>query len=311
MTRRSGLGKGLSSLIPMEGTTADGDDATLVELSTASIVPNPHQPRRVFDEDALVELAASIAEMGVLQPILVRPLAEDRYELIAGERRWRATQRAGLATIPAIVRTTSDMSSIEQALVENLHRTDLTPLEEAAAFQQLLEDFELTHEQLATRVGKSRSVITNTIRLLGLPPGVQSLVADGQLSAGHARALLGTPDRSRQEELARHAVAEGWSVRTLERAVRGDTSDADGTDEPSGDDPTERDGRPGGTIDGAGLTPSTRLRPPGLLELEELLAEHLATRVNVQLGARRGRVAIDFADLEDLERIYRLMTGAG
>ena len=173
-----------------------------------------------FDEESLLELSASIAEMGVLQPILVRPLDDGTYELIAGERRWRAAQRAGLATVPAIVRTTDDLSSIEQALVENLHRQDLTPLEEAAAYQQLIEDFHLTHEQLSARVGKSRSAITNTLRLLGLPPGVQHLLADGQLSAGHARALLGTPDRALQEQLAREAVAEGWSVRTVEEAVR-------------------------------------------------------------------------------------------
>ncbi|WP_420452054.1 ParB/RepB/Spo0J family partition protein [Ilumatobacter sp.] len=305
MTRRSGLGKGLSSLIPMEGASNDGEAAALVEIPTAAISPNPHQPRRQFDEDGLVELAASIAEMGVLQPVLVRPSGDDTYELIAGERRWRATQRAGLATIPAIVRMTSDMSSIEQALVENLHRRDLTALEEAAAFQQLLEDFGLTHDELAGRVGKSRSVITNTIRLLGLPPGVQSLVAEGQLSAGHARALLGTPDRSRQEELARTAVTEGWSVRMVERAVRDEPDEAPNPEPADGRD---EDRGPSPSIDGAGLTPATKLRPPGLLELEQLLAEHLATRVNVQLGAKRGRVTIDFADLEDLERIYRQMT---
>jgi len=301
MARRSGLGKGLSSLIPMEGGLG-GDAGELVEIPTASVEPNPHQPRQHFDEESLVELAASIAEMGVLQPILVRPIDDDRYELIAGERRWRATQRAGLASVPAIVRTTSDMSSIEQALVENLHREDLTALEEAAAYQQLLEDFELTHDELAGRVGKSRSAITNAIRLLGLPPAVQALLADGQLSAGHARALLGTPDRTRQEELAAAVVAEGWSVRMVEQAVRGDTPD----DPIAEDDAVEE--RPTGTIDGAGLTPATKLRPPGLLELEELLADHLDTRVNVQLGAKRGKVTIDFADLEDLERIYRQMT---
>ncbi|MEM9747982.1 MAG: ParB/RepB/Spo0J family partition protein [Actinomycetota bacterium] len=308
MSRRSGLGKGLSSLIPQDAATSEGGDAVLVEITTASIVPNPHQPRAHFDEDALVELAASIAEMGVLQPILVRPLGDDRYELVAGERRWRASQRAGLATIPAIVRTTSDTSSIEQALVENLHREDLTPLEEAAAYQQLLEDFELTHEQLSGRIGKSRSAITNTIRLLGLPPAVQSLVADGQLSAGHARALLGTPDRRRQEELATQAVDDGWSVRQVERAVRGgddDTSQAD----TSGGLPDDSSTSAEDPIDGAGLTPATKLRPPGLLELEQLLADHLDTRVAVTLGSRRGRIAIDFADLEDLERIYRAMTG--
>jgi ParB family chromosome partitioning protein len=286
----------------MEGGPG-GDTGELVEIPTSSVTPNPNQPRQHFDEESLVELAASIAEMGVLQPILVRPLGDEQYELIAGERRWRATQRAGLAAIPAIVRTTSDTSSIEQALVENLHRQDLTALEEAAAYQQLLEDFELTQDDLARRVGKSRSAISNAIRLLGLPPAVQALLADGQLSAGHARALLGTPDRTRQEALAAEAVAEGWSVRMVEHAVRGD-GEADGAMTVA---PTE-DARPGATIDGAGLTPATKLRPPGLLELEELLAEYLDTRVNVQLGAKRGKVTVDFADLEDLERIYRRMT---
>ena len=154
--------------------------------------------------------------MGVLQPILIRPLDESTYELIAGERRWRAAQRAGLTTIPAVIRTTDDVSSVEQALVENLHRQDLTALEESAAYQQLIDDFGLTHDQVSSRVGKSRSAITNSLRLLGLPPAVQRLLADGQLSAGHARALLGTPDRSRQESLAREAVAGGWSVRMVE-----------------------------------------------------------------------------------------------
>ncbi len=310
MARRSGLGKGLSSLIPQEA--AEGGDAAaaqLLEITTASVVPNPNQPRERFDEEALVELAASIAEMGVLQPILVRPLEDDRYELIAGERRWRATQRAGLATIPAIVRMTTDLASVEQALVENLHRQDLSPLEEAAAYQQLLEDFELTHEQLSERVGRSRSAITNTIRLLGLPPSVQALLADGAITAGHARALLGTPDRSRQELLARQAADEGWSVRAVEEAVRDDRPETDVDDGGGGGaSSTETESR-GEQLDGAGLTPATTLRPPGLLELEELLAEHLQTRVSVRLGASRGKVTIDFADLEDLERIYRQMTG--
>lgn len=304
MARRSGLGKGLSSLIPTDGQMADGEAAELLDIPTAAVEPNPHQPRQHFDEEALVELAASIAEMGVLQPILVRPLGDDRYELVAGERRWRATQRAGLATIPAIVRSTSDLSSVEQALVENLHRKDLTALEEAAAYQQLLEDFGLTHDELAGRVGKSRSAITNAIRLLSLPPSVQVFLADGALSAGHARALLGTPDRSKQEELAAEAALSGWSVRMVEQAVRGDGPAADDV----ADEPESNPESSGATIDGAGLTPATKLRPPGLLELEELLAEYLSTRVNVQLGAKRGKVTIDFADLEDLERIYRQMT---
>jgi len=301
-TRRSGLGKGLSSLIPATGVESGaGDDAVLIEIPVQDVSPNPNQPRMHFDEETLVELAASIAEMGVLQPILVRPVDEGAFQLIAGERRWRAAQRAGRTTIPAIVRTTDDVTSVEQALVENLHRADLTALEEAAAYQQLIEDFELTHDQVAERVGKSRSAVTNSIRLLGLPPTVQHLLADGQLSAGHARALLGTPDRARQEELARRAVDEGWSVRAVEQAVRGDEAGEGEAEQPATDD------TPGASIDGAGLTPVTKLRPPGLLELEELLAAHLDTRVAVNMGAKRGRVTIDFADLEDLERIFRRM----
>jgi ParB family chromosome partitioning protein len=304
MTRRSGLGRGLGSLIPpLDGgaTVADGDAPSLVEIPIADVVPNPHQPRVHFDEETLAELAASIAQLGVLQPVLVRRAGE-RYQLIAGERRWRAARRAGLTTVPAIVRTSDDVRAVEQALVENLHRQDLTPLEEAAAFQQLIEDFELTHDDVAQRVGKSRSTVTNTLRLLGLPPAVQHLLADGKLSAGHARALLGTPDRALQERLARQAAAEGWSVRTVEEWVR------HGGAPPQ---PAPESGRPKpeAVIDGAGLSDATRLRPPGLLELEQLLADLLDTRVGVQMGARRGRVTIEFADLEDLERIYRRISG--
>jgi ParB family chromosome partitioning protein len=306
MARSSGLGKGLSSIIPSADLSeADATKgAVLSDIPVSSVSPNPHQPRVHFDEESLTELAASIAEMGVLQPILVRPLADGAFELIAGERRWRATQRAGLTTIPAVIRLTDDVSSVEQALVENLHRQDLTALEEAAAYQQLLDEFGLTHDQVATRVGKSRSAITNSLRLLGLPPAVQHLLADGQLSAGHARALLGTPDRSRQEQLGREAAAGGWSVRMVEDAVRAET-----TSEPSVIVEDTGEEQPTAAIDGAGLTPSTRLRPPGLLELEHLLAEHLDTRVSVQMTAKKGRVSIEFADLEDLERIYRAMTG--
>jgi ParB family chromosome partitioning protein len=308
MARRSGLGKGLSSLIPPTvdgGAGVPADGPVLVEVAVADIVPNPHQPRVHFDEASLSELAASIAHIGLLQPVLVRPRSDGGgFELIAGERRWRAAGRAGLATIPAIVRTSDDLTSVEQALVENLHRQDLTALEEAAAYQQLVEDFELTHEQISERVGKSRSTVTNTLRLLGLPPAVQHLLADGKLSPGHARALLGTPDRALQEALALRAVEDGWTVRTMEDAVRNGGA-------PTGDvaPPGPPDGRPTPSpIDGAGLTPATRLRPPGLLELEELLAGHLDTRVGVQMGARRGKVTIEFADLEDLERIYRRIT---
>jgi ParB family chromosome partitioning protein len=263
------------------------------------VEPNRLQPRKHFDEESLASLTASVRELGVLQPILVRAADDGRYELIAGERRWRAAKRAGMVSIPAIVRTTSDTHSLEQALVENLHRQDLNPLEEAAAYQQLIEDFELTHDEVATRMGKSRAAITNTLRLFQLPPSVQRMVADGQLAAGHARALLGTPDRSFQETLARRAVAESLSVRAVEDEVRArvqTSSDAEG-----------------GAAGDAGADPAAppkRLRPPGFRELEELLAELLDTRVSVDMGRSKGRVVIEFADLEDLERIYRRITEA-
>jgi ParB family chromosome partitioning protein len=302
VARLSGLGKGLGALIPADATAVvTGDQPRLIEVAVGSIVPNPHQPRVHFDEESIAELSASIREIGVLQPILVRATGDDTYELIAGERRWRAARRAGLAVVPAIVQTTDDRGSVERALVENLHRQDLTPLEEAAAYQQLIEDFRLTHEQISSRVGKSRSAISNTLRLLSLPAAIQALLADGRLSAGHAKALLGTPDRAFQEQLARRAAAEGWSVRALEEAVRDRGGAQPGPPTPS---PV-----PSGNVpDGAGLTGATRLRPPGLLELEELLAEYLSTRVSVSMGASRGKVVVEFADLEDLERIYHQMT---
>lgn len=302
MTRRSGLGKGLSSLIPASQAVDSGGPIVLADVSIDDVVPNPHQPRVHFDEDSMAELATSIGQLGVLQPILVRPV-DGTYQLIAGERRWRAARRAGLTTVPAVIRSSDDVSAVEAALVENLHRDDLTPLEEAAAYQQLIEDFELTHDDVARRVGKSRSAITNTLRLLGLPPAVQHLLADGKLSAGHARALLATPDRSLQERLARQASAEGWSVRTVEEAVR-----LGGLPPEPGE---RRPREPARVPDGAGLGGATRLRPPGLLELEQLLADALDTRVGVQMGAKRGKVTIEFADLEDLERIYRRIAGEG
>jgi len=293
--RRSGLGKGLAALIPSE--TAGDTSATLQELSVTAIEPNPNQPRIHFDEESLADLSASIRELGVLQPVLVREAEDGRYRLIAGERRWRAARRAGLDTIPAIVRDTDDLGSIEQALVENLHRQDLTALEEAAAYQQLIEDFNLTHDVVATRVGKSRAAVTNTLRLLQLPPTIQHLLADGRLTAGHARALLGTPDRGFQEALARQAVAEHLSVRNVEDAVRAHASGADKVE----GDPVAK---------GAPTAPRQPLRPPGLLELEELLSDYLDTRVSVTMGTGRGKLVVEFATLEDLERIYRLVTEA-
>jgi ParB family transcriptional regulator, chromosome partitioning protein len=306
MARLGGLGKGLGALIPPGEAGADGhgDAPRLDDLPLDSITPNPHQPRAYFDEESLSELAASIREIGVLQPILVRP-SENGFELLAGERRWRAARRAGLDVIPAIIKQTDDLGSIERALIENLHRQDLTPLEEAAAYQQLIEDFHLTHDHVASRVGKSRSAITNTLRLMSLPPSIQHLLADGRLSAGHAKALLGTPDRAFQEQLARRAASEAWSVRAVEEAVR---------DRSNGLSPVldEGDGAEPPTSSSGGRTAPrapSRLRAPGLLELEELLAARLSTNVTVSLGAKRGKLVIDFADLEDLERLYHLMSG--
>jgi ParB family chromosome partitioning protein len=291
VARRSGLGKGLGALIPTEVRSERGSQ--LIEVPVASIRPNPNQPRHAFDEEALAGLAASVAELGVLQPVLVRETGQGVFELVAGERRWRAAKRAGLQTVPAIVREVGDGEAVEHALVENLHRQDLNPLEEAAAYQQLIEDFGLTHDQLSTRVGKSRAAITNTLRLFQLPPSVQRLVADGDLTAGHARALLGTPDRAFQEALARRAVAEQLSVRVVEEAVR-DRNDLGGVTAAA----TDMTGKGG------------RLRPPGVVELEGMLSDHLSTRVSVAIGPKRGKVVIEFADLEDLERIYRTMTDA-
>jgi len=219
---RRGLGKGLGALIPGDLSTDrnDGTNGGVREVPITQVEPNQFQPRSHFDEEALTGLTASIRELGVLQPILVRRLANDRYELIAGERRWRAAKRAGLQLMPVIVREVTDTLSLQQALVENLHRDDLNPLEEAAAYQQLVEEFGLTQEEVAQRVGKSRSAVANLLRLFQLPPQVQKLVAEGKLSAGHAKVLLSTPDRVFQEALARRIAAEGLTVRDTEEAVR-------------------------------------------------------------------------------------------
>jgi ParB family chromosome partitioning protein len=283
VARPGGLGKGLGALIPTAGGVAPATG--LEEIPVTEIRPNRYQPRDRFDEEALGALADSIREVGVLQPVLVRR-AGDGYELIAGERRWRAARRVGLQTIPALVRTADDLGSLQQAVVENVQREALNPLEEAAAYQQLIEDFGLTHDEVAARVGRSRATVTNTIRLLQLPPSIQRFVQDGTLRMGHARALLGTPDRALQESIAQRAVREDWSVRAVEEAVRE------------------------GAIATAARTRHTqpRTRPPGLLELEELLGEYLDTRVKVTMGPKLGRVTIDFATLEDLERIYRVIT---
>jgi len=307
VARRSGLGKGLGALIP--GDTSEAADGVLREVPIGSITPNSFQPRDHFDEEQIASLAASIRELGVLQPILVRPVGDegDSFELIAGERRWRAARRAGLATIPVLIRIdTSDQSSLEQALVENLHRADLNALEEAAAYQQLIDEFELTHDDVATRVGKSRVAVTNTLRLLQLPAGVQRAIADGELTAGHGRALLGTPDRALQESLAATVVTRGLSVRATEELVRSggaveeeETTDEEATTATTGTRPPE-----------PRRTAPRPLPPAGIVELEDLLSSHLETRVKVDLSAKRGRLMVEFATLEDLERIYRQMLGS-
>ena len=294
-TRRSGLGKGLSSLIPAD---VEGETGAFREVDITLVRPNRYQPRDHFDEETLTSLAASISEVGVIQPIIVRE-ADDGYELIAGERRWRAAKRAGLPAIPAIVRTADDVSALESAVVENLHRQDLNALEEAAAYQQLMEDFGMTQVQVASRVGRSRSAVANTIRLLQLPGSVQRLVIEGQLSAGHARALLATPDRSEQERLAQRVVAEGLTVRELEALVRDEDVD-EAVEEGSGQADETSPARSSSAVPDAGI-----------LELEELLAARLETRVKVQLGKGPGKLVVQFADLDDLERIYRVITPPG
>ncbi|SEF14829.1 ParB/RepB/Spo0J family partition protein [Jiangella alba] len=257
------------------------DGATFAEIPVDAIVPNLRQPRQVFDEDALAELVSSIQEVGLLQPIVVRQMESGRYELVMGERRWRATKEAGFPTIPAIVRTTRDDDMLRDALLENLHRSQLNPLEEAAAYQQLLDDFGCTHDELAVRIKRSRPQISNTLRLLKLPPLVQRRVAAGILSAGHARALLGLGDGAAQERLAQRIVAEGLSVRSVEEIVSLDDAE----------------------------TPKTRARrasrpvAPRLGDIAAALSERLDTRVKVDLGRSKGKVTIEFASIDDLERI--------
>jgi ParB family chromosome partitioning protein len=302
MNKRSGLGRGLGALIPTGGALDVAAGSSLTELPTAAIVPNRFQPREHFDEEALTALTASIREMGILQPILVRPAVDDQYEIIAGERRWRAAKRAGLQHVPCIVRDVEDTAALEHALVENLHRQDLNPLEEAAAYQQLMEDFGLTQELVSQRVGRSRSAVANTLRLFQLPPSIQRMIGDGRLSAGHARALLATPDRDLQEELADEILNRGLSVRETEQLVRERLAPpAEPEAEP------EPDPQP---VAPAARTPPA-LREPAVLELEELLSVRLNTRVSVSLSGKRGRVVVEFADLDDLERIYRVITPPG
>jgi ParB family chromosome partitioning protein len=262
--------------------------AHYAEIPVTSIAPNPRQPRRTFDEEALEELADSIREVGLLQPVVVRAVGGGNYELIMGERRWRASQRAGLVEIAAIVRDTPDTDLLRDALIENLHRQQLDPLEEAAAYQQLLDDFGATHEQLAQRIGRSRPHISNTLRLLNLPPAVQKRVAAGVLSAGHARALLSLNDPAAQDRLAHRIVAEGLSVRAVEEIVSVG-ADADKTKAK--------------TPRGGSKAPVA----PGLNHLADRLSDIFETRVKVELGRHKGKIVVEFGSLDDLERIVNAM----
>jgi ParB family chromosome partitioning protein len=288
---RRGLGRGLEALLPSSPAEAEESGLTPIsgahfsEIAITKISPNPRQPRTNFDPDELSELVHSIREVGLLQPIVVRPVGEDRFELIMGERRLRATKVAGLDVIPAVVRETADEDMLRDALLENLHRSQLNPLEEAAAYQQLLDDFGCTHEELAERIGRSRPQISNTLRLLRLTPAVQRRVAAGVLSAGHARALVSVTNAEIQDRLAQRVVAEGLSVRALEEIV---------TVSPDGERRTPR--RPGG-----------RIHSPKLADLARRLSDRFDTRVRVDLGRSKGKVTIEFATVEDLERIVDLM----
>jgi ParB family chromosome partitioning protein len=301
MARKPGLGKGLGALIP-EGQEVV-DDVQVVaplgplrHLPVSSISPNQFQPRKAFNDESLQSLASSVRELGVLQPIIVRPLEGDpnRFELIAGERRWRAAGIAGLETVPVLVQdSVNDRLSLEQAVVENLHRVDLHPLEEASAYQQLIDDFDLTHEQVAQRVGKSRANITNTLRLLQLGETAQTALAQSQISAGHARCLLAISDPDAQATMVARVIKNELSVRATEEAVKVFL-------EPRPiDTPTTT------VPDISGKRPSLRPVPDAsVAELEQLLEDYLNTRVHVDLKGRNGRIIIDFADLDDLERIY-------
>lgn len=319
-SKRGGLGRGLGALIPtgppeqspgkspaqsiasgpvvtnIEGVPATTElnnplnavpGAHFREVPLASITPNPKQPRSVFDEEALDELKASISEVGVLQPIVVRALADSGYELVMGERRFRACQALGLESVPAIVRDTHDGAMLRDALLENIHRSNLNPLEEAAAYQQLLAEFEVTHEELSVRIGRSRPQITNTIRLLNLPPVVQRRVAAGVLSAGHARALLTIEDPDRQEALAHRIVAEGLSVRATEELAALDGSRSAGSPRKAARGP--------------------KMYTPGLDELADKLSDTFDTRVKVDIGKRKGKIVIEFATVDDLERIAKMI----
>ncbi len=295
-SRQGGLGKGLGSLIPTEAKATEGP---LRDIPVGDIVPNTFQPRRTFGEEDLVALTSSVRELGVLQPILVRARAEGGFELIAGERRWRAATRAGLDRIPAIVREVDDETSLAHAIVENVQRAELNAVEEAAAFKQLIDEFSLTQEEVATRVGRSRPAVANALRLLTLPDRLQRLIIEGRISAGHGRVLV-TANPGDQGDLADRVVTEQLSVRALEALVRGDSASATDTDEinaPPAADSTSTQSSLGST------------KPPALLELEELLEDRFDTKVAISLASGKGRLSIAFADIDDLERIYGLMVG--
>ena len=289
-TPRRGLGRGLEALIPASPAQAQSTGmkvvpgAQFVEIELSKIVPNARQPRSVFAEEELNELVTSIKEVGLLQPIVVRPTSGGKYELVMGERRFRASKIAGEKTIAAIVRETSDEDMLRDALLENLHRAQLNPLEEASAYQQLLDDFGITQEQLADRIGRSRPQISNTLRLLKLSPAVQRKVAAGVISAGHARALVSVTDPKVQESLATRVVAEGISVRALEEIVALDPKA-----------PSDRPKK------------AKRISAPKVTDLADTLSDHFDTTVKINLGQRKGKISIEFASLDDLERIVKLM----
>lgn len=284
MVKRGGLGTNLDSLIPTSLTVAGREVAEQNEVSIESISPNPRQPRTIFDEEALHELVASIKEIGILQPPVVRQKSPGNYELVMGERRFRAAKLAGLKTIPVIIRQTPDNELLREALIENIHRSQLNPLEEGAAYAQLLNDFNCTHEELAAKLGRSRPLISNTLRLLNLPPSVQKKVASGVLSSGHARALLGLTDQGEIERLAHRIVAEGLSVRATEEAVA-----------------TQQPGKKSGSK-------KSKSGPSGeALAASEILSDYLDTRVTVESGKGKGKIIIEFSGREDLQRIVDLI----
>lgn len=282
--KRGGLGRGLSALIP-----GAAEESGMLEVPIAAVSPNARQPRTEFAEETLAALARSIREVGVLQPVVVRR-RDGGYELVAGERRLRAAKLAGLATIPAIIRETDDTDALREALIENIHREDLSPLELAAAFQELLEELGATQDVVADRLGCSRSHVANTIRLLSLPGDVQQLLAEGRLSAGHARALLSLPDDAARSSLALRVAAEGLSVRQVEELARS-----------YGEQPAAPPGR----------QRTAREPDPSVAEVEEILSEQLATRVQITMGKRRGRIVVEFGSPEDLERIVSEIVGSG